>query len=82
MNEQLRAECEAFGDFIVAVRAAAAVLVQAALQAWGAIQDFFATIGKQLTRVWYTFRAAHRIPRQYRDTMARRKIRRYYVSLR
>lgn len=50
---------------------------QACRATWIAIVDAMTPIVSAITRIYRQLRAAHLIPRQYRDTMARRKIRRY-----
>lgn len=56
-----------------------AALYEWAQRTWDAIRDVAARVIKAVARLYRDLRAAHLIPRQYRDTMARRKIRRYMM---
>jgi hypothetical protein len=62
------------GEALQAINAAAALVVDACLQAWNAIQAIMVAAARDFTRIWRAWRATHCIPRQYRDTMMRRKI--------
>ena len=50
---------------------------QACAQVWDAIFEAVTPIIHAVMRLYRQWQAAHFIPRQYRVTMARRKIRRY-----
>lgn len=61
------------------LRAAFAVMADALREIGRMMTEAFAPIMRSVTRVYRQLRAAHLIPRQYRDTMMRRKIRRYVL---
>ena len=65
-----------------ALIAAFEILRECCEHVWQALVDAFAPLVALFTRVWRDLVRLHLIPRQYRDTMMRRKMRRYYVSLR
>lgn len=50
---------------------------QACEQVWNAIVKAVTLIIRAVIRLYQQWRAAHLIPRQYRDTIMRRKMRRY-----
>lgn len=61
---------------------AAEQFVKACQRAWAAICNIVADAVRFIERTWRNWRALHLIPRQYRDTMARRKMRRYVLMYR
>lgn len=57
-----------------------AALAEAARQAWQALVEALRPLVDIVVRVWSDILQRHWAPRQYRDTMQRRKLRRYFQA--
>jgi hypothetical protein len=66
---------------IRACRDATNKIMEACRRAWAAIESILRTVGRQLHAVYWASRRAHLIPRQHRDTIMTRKMRRYALSM-